>query len=108
MVAGIRQTTMSVTSPSLWLHLITVLLFVFGFILTIRRKAPAAAGIERMIPFGPLFFAVLMINQRFHKMQIITRTFLRGMVQEVFVTIGVTCRLRLLILHRHRFLDGLL
>ncbi|HEY6307296.1 MAG TPA: hypothetical protein VI488_12650 [Candidatus Angelobacter sp.] len=46
------------TTPSLWLHLITAILFVFGFILTIRKKAPPATGIERIIPFGRLFFAV--------------------------------------------------
>jgi uncharacterized membrane protein len=40
------------------LHLAAVALFVFGLILTLRRRSPPARGLEKLVPFGPLFFAV--------------------------------------------------
>jgi len=46
------------TSSLLWLHLATVTLFVLGIVLALRRPATQAQGVERLIPFGPTFFAV--------------------------------------------------
>lgn len=46
------------TGSSLWLHLATVILFTLGLVLTLRRETPRAQGVERMIPFGRMFFAV--------------------------------------------------
>ena len=46
------------TSSSLWLHLATFLLFVLGFILTLRNAPPMEHGIQRLIPLGRTFFAV--------------------------------------------------
>ena len=43
---------------SLCLHLATVILFVLGLVLTLHRESPQAKGVERMIPLGPMFFAV--------------------------------------------------
>jgi len=46
------------TGSSLVLHLVTVILFALGVVLTLRRQTPQAQGVERIIPFGPMFFAV--------------------------------------------------
>ena len=46
------------TGSSLVLHLVTVILFALGVVLTLRRKTPQAQGVEKIIPFGPMFFAV--------------------------------------------------
>jgi len=45
------------TGSSLWLHLATVISLALGLVLTLRRETPRALGVERMIPFGPTFFA---------------------------------------------------
>lgn len=46
------------TGSSLWLNLATVIFFALGLVLTLRRETPRAQGVEKMIPFGPMFFAV--------------------------------------------------
>ena len=46
------------TGSSLVLHLVTVILFALGLVLTLRRPTPQAQGVEKIIPFGPMFFAV--------------------------------------------------
>jgi uncharacterized membrane protein len=44
--------------PSLWLHLAAVALFVFGLVVTLRRETTAVRGIENLVRFGSVFFAV--------------------------------------------------
>jgi uncharacterized membrane protein len=46
------------TGTSLWLNLWAVALFVFGLVVTLRRNQPPATGADRIIRFGPMFFAV--------------------------------------------------
>lgn len=46
------------TGPSIWLNLWAVALFVFGLVVTLRKNQPTATGVDRIIRFGPMFFAV--------------------------------------------------
>lgn len=46
------------TPTSLWLNLWAVALFVFGLVVTLRKNQPSATGADRIIRFGPMFFAV--------------------------------------------------
>lgn len=46
------------TGSSLWLNLASAVLFVAGIVLTVRRRIPKTGVVERVIPFGPMFFAV--------------------------------------------------
>ena len=43
---------------SLWLNFWAVALFVFGLVVTLRKNQPTATGVDRIIRFGPMFFAV--------------------------------------------------
>jgi hypothetical protein len=43
---------------ALWLHLAAVGLFAFGLVVTLRREPTAAHGIESLVRFGSMFFAV--------------------------------------------------
>jgi len=45
------------TGSCFWLHCAAAVLFTFGFTLTIRKGAWKAKGLDRIIAFGPLFFA---------------------------------------------------
>jgi uncharacterized membrane protein len=49
---------LSATAKSLILHLVAVALFALGLVLTLRRETPPAHGPEKLIRFGPMFFAV--------------------------------------------------
>jgi uncharacterized membrane protein len=46
------------TGASLWLNLWAVALFVFGIVATLKKSQLPATGADRIIKFGPMFFAV--------------------------------------------------
>ena len=46
------------SGSSLWLHLATVVLLAVGLVVTLRMKTPRPHGVERMIPFGRMLYAV--------------------------------------------------
>jgi uncharacterized membrane protein len=46
------------TGLSFWLNLWAVALFVFGLAVTLRKNQPPATAVDRIIRFGPMFFAV--------------------------------------------------
>jgi len=45
------------TGSSFWVHCAAAVLFAIGVYLTLRKNAKRAHGLERLIAFGPLFFA---------------------------------------------------
>ncbi len=45
------------TGSSFWVHCAAAALFAFGVFLTLRKGAKRTDGLERVIAFGPLFFA---------------------------------------------------
>lgn len=46
------------TGPTLWLNLWAVALFAFGLVVTLRKNQPPASAVDRIIRFGPMFFAI--------------------------------------------------
>jgi hypothetical protein len=45
------------TGSSFWLHCVAVVLFIFGIFVMFRKGALRTLGLDRVIAFGPLFFA---------------------------------------------------
>ena len=57
-VIAVPMSTFLLTNSSLWVHLAAAGLFTLGLILTLQRNPRPEIGLEGMIPFGRMFFAV--------------------------------------------------
>jgi uncharacterized membrane protein len=57
-VVAVLMPAFPLTGISLWVHLSTAGLVALALILTLRRNPRPSFGLEGMIPFGPMFFAV--------------------------------------------------
>lgn len=49
-----------ISSSSFWIHFIGAALLIVGCILVVKREVPGVHGIDKIVPFGKVFFAVPM------------------------------------------------